>query len=141
MEQQPQCACEWTISQQKQNKVTSDSNWLHVLLFDLSHKQCSGIIKGWLHCLTSESNNPSPAIESRKKFWAQKKFLFQVPIWPFDFQKNWCKQQYGQLVSKSPIFKMVENHHGTYFHLWGQNSHAYNLCIVRKEILSGLILS
>ena len=25
-------------------------------LFDLLHKQCNGIIKGWLHCLMSESN-------------------------------------------------------------------------------------
>ena len=27
----------------------------HALLFDLAHKQCNGIIKGWLHCLTPES--------------------------------------------------------------------------------------
>ena len=27
-----------------------------VLLFDLTHKQCSGITKGWLHCLTSDSS-------------------------------------------------------------------------------------
>ena len=25
------------------------------LFFDLAHKQCNGVIKGWLHCLTSES--------------------------------------------------------------------------------------
>ena len=24
------------------------------LLVDLAHKQCNGIIKGWLHCLTPE---------------------------------------------------------------------------------------
>ena len=36
-------------------KNTSHSNWPHVMLLDLGHKQCNGIIKGWLHCLTSES--------------------------------------------------------------------------------------
>ena len=40
---------------QNKNKVMSDSNWPRVLLFDLAHKQCICIIKGWLHCLTSES--------------------------------------------------------------------------------------
>ena len=29
--------------------------WPRVLLFDLAHKQCNGIIKGWLHCLTPKS--------------------------------------------------------------------------------------
>ena len=56
MEQQPHRACERTKSKQKQNQVTSHSNWPRVLLFDLAHKQCNGIIKEWLHCLTSESN-------------------------------------------------------------------------------------
>ena len=37
----------------KQKKVTRHSNSPRVL-FDLVHKQCNGIIKGWLHCLTSE---------------------------------------------------------------------------------------
>ena len=56
MEQQPHRAREWTKSNKKtQNKVTSYSNWPRVLLFDLAHKQCNGIIKGWLHCLTSDS--------------------------------------------------------------------------------------
>ena len=55
MEQQPHRACERTKSKQKQNQVTSHSNWPRVLLFDLAHKQCNGIIKGWLHCLTPES--------------------------------------------------------------------------------------
>ena len=36
--------------------ITSHSNWPRVLLFDLAHKQCNGIIKGWLHYLKSESN-------------------------------------------------------------------------------------
>ena len=49
------CACERTKSKQKQNQVTSYSNWPRVLLFDLVHKQCNGIIKGWLYCLTPES--------------------------------------------------------------------------------------
>ena len=40
-------------NENKKNQVTSYSNWPSVLLFDLAHKQCSGIIKGWLHFLTS----------------------------------------------------------------------------------------
>ena len=35
-----------------------------------------------------DSYSPSPVIESRKKFWVQRKFLFHVLIWPYDFQKN-----------------------------------------------------
>ena len=42
-------------NQNKQNQITSRSNWPRVLLFDLAHKQCNGIIKRWFHCLTSES--------------------------------------------------------------------------------------
>ena len=49
-------ACERTKSKQKQNQVTSYSNWQCFLLFDLAHKECNYIIKVWLHCLTSESN-------------------------------------------------------------------------------------
>ena len=41
--------------QTKTNQVTSHSNWPRVLLFDLAHKQCNGIIKWWLHFLTWES--------------------------------------------------------------------------------------
>ena len=48
-------ACERTKPKQIWNQVTSHSNWSRVLLLNLSHKQCSGIIKGWLHCPTSES--------------------------------------------------------------------------------------
>ena len=55
MEQQQHHASEWTKSKQKQNQVTSCSNWPRVLLLDLAHKQRNGIIKGWLHCLTPES--------------------------------------------------------------------------------------
>ena len=51
MEQQPHRACERTESKQK---VMSYSNRDFVPFFDLPHKQCNGIIKGWLHCLTSE---------------------------------------------------------------------------------------
>ena len=54
MEQPLHRACERTKSKQKQNQVMSDSNWPRVLLFDLAHKQFSGIIKGSLYCLTSE---------------------------------------------------------------------------------------
>ena len=39
----------------KMSHFTSHWNWARILLFDLTHKQCNGIIKGWLHCLTSES--------------------------------------------------------------------------------------
>ena len=35
---------------------------------------------------------------------------------------------------------MEENHHGAQFHMWGQHSNACNLCIVVKEILSGIYL-
>ena len=55
-------------------------------------------------------------------------------------EKFWCKAQNGQLAPKSLNFKMTENHCGAYFHMWGQNSNAYKLYIVGKEILSGLIL-
>ena len=46
---------EWNQTKTKKTKVTSYSNWPRVLLIDFANKQCSGIIKGWLHCLTSES--------------------------------------------------------------------------------------
>ena len=36
------------------HQVTSHSNWPCVLLFDLAHKQCNGIIKEWLHYLKHE---------------------------------------------------------------------------------------
>ena len=55
MEEQPHRACEETKSKQKQNQVTSHSNWSRVLLFDLAHKQYNAFIKGWLHCLTWDS--------------------------------------------------------------------------------------
>ena len=32
---------------------------------------------------------------------------------------------------------MAENNHGAIFHMWDQNSNAYNLYIIRNEILSG----
>ena len=46
--------CELTKLKQTQNQVTSHSKWPRVLLFDLTLKQCNGIIKGWFYCLTSE---------------------------------------------------------------------------------------
>ena len=52
-------------------------------------------------------------------------------------EKIWYKLQNGQLAPKSLIFKMAENNHGAIFHMWGQNSNAYNLYIIRNEILSG----
>ena len=45
MEQQPHHTCERTKLIQKQNQVTSHSNWPRLLLFDLAHNQCNGIIK------------------------------------------------------------------------------------------------
>ena len=54
LEQQLHDACDRTKSKQ-QNQVTLHSNWPRVLLFDLVHKQCNGIIKGWVYCLPSES--------------------------------------------------------------------------------------
>ena len=42
-------------------------------------------------------------------------------------EKFWCKPQNGQLAPKSQIFKMVGNHHGAQFHMWGQNSNACNI--------------
>ena len=39
----------------KTSHITSHSNWPRVLLFDLTHKLCKGIIERWFHCLTSES--------------------------------------------------------------------------------------
>ena len=55
MEQQPHRTCEWTKPNKSKKRVTSHSNWPRILLFDLTHKQCNGIIKTWLHCLTSKS--------------------------------------------------------------------------------------
>ena len=55
MEKQPHHACERTKLKHKRNQVTLHSNWPRVLLFDLAHKQCSGIVKGWVLCLTSVS--------------------------------------------------------------------------------------
>ena len=54
MQQPPNRACKRTKSKQKQNQVTSHLSWPRALLFDSAQKQCNGIIKGWLHCLTSE---------------------------------------------------------------------------------------
>ena len=38
----------------KKNQITSYSNWPCVLLFDLAHKQCNGIVKRWLHCISAK---------------------------------------------------------------------------------------
>ena len=59
MEQQPHCACEWTIKKikqkQKKTKVTSYSNWPDVLLFDLAPNNAMVSLKNGFSCLTSES--------------------------------------------------------------------------------------
>ena len=54
-------------------------------------------------------------------------------------EKVWWKLQNGQLAPKSLIFKMAENNHGACFHMWVQNSNAYNLCTVGKKKFSGLL--
>ena len=46
------------MSKQNQNKNKTKSRHSQIdpgYLFDLAHKQCNGIIKGWFHYLTSES--------------------------------------------------------------------------------------
>ena len=55
IEQQPNRACKRAILKQKQNQATSHSNLTPILLFDLAHKQCNGIIQGCFCCLNSES--------------------------------------------------------------------------------------
>ena len=61
-------------------------NWPHVLLFHLARKQCNGVTKGWLHCLTPESigiflvNNGWPSrtnLNSRRSRMAK-----TVTFWP-----------------------------------------------------------
>ena len=70
MKQQPHRAYEQTKSKQKQNQAMSHLNSSHVLLFDLAHKQCNGIIKGWLQSLTSESKG---------RFFVNNIFMFGSP--------------------------------------------------------------
>ena len=41
------------VNERNQNKIKTKSH--HILLFNLAHKQCNDIIKGWRHCLTSQS--------------------------------------------------------------------------------------
>ena len=38
----------------KTKQITSYSNWPCVLLFDLAHKQCNGIVKRWFHCISAK---------------------------------------------------------------------------------------
>ena len=81
-------------------------------------------------------------LQSPKKILSSEKILnlrsYMVLWLP---EKFWCKPQNGQPAPKSSIFKMVKNHHHACFRMWGQSSNTYNLYIVRKEILSELILS
>ena len=39
---------------------------------------------------------------------------------PVTSRKFSWKPENRQLVPKSPIFKMTENHHGAQFYMWGQ---------------------
>ena len=85
--------CMWTNEiKTKQNQVTSRSNWPHVILFDLAHKQCNGIIKGWLHCLT---------LESKGRFLVNNILMFgstwclimaQIQFSPIKNNKNWTSR-------------------------------------------------
>ena len=43
------------------------SNWPRVIMFHSFHKQCNDIIKGWFHCLTSES---------KERFLVNNKLMF-----------------------------------------------------------------
>ena len=36
-------------------------------------------------------------------------------------QKFWCKPQNGELVQKSWILEIAENHVRAHFHMWSQN--------------------
>ena len=76
MEQQPHHACVRTKPKQKQNQVTSHSNWSLVLLFVLVHKPCNGVIKRWLHCLTSESRLHCLTSESKGRFLIRTMLMF-----------------------------------------------------------------
>ena len=45
-----------TQRNQKKNKTKSGNIQIdHAFYFDLAHKECNSIIKGWLRCLRSES--------------------------------------------------------------------------------------
>ena len=46
---------ERNLKKHKKSTHKSHSSSPRVLLFNLAHKQCNDVIKGWLHCLTSES--------------------------------------------------------------------------------------
>ena len=95
MEQQPHRACKRTKSKQKQNSVTSHSNWPRVLLFNLGHRRCNGIMKGWLYWVKrkvscqyyinvwlSYSANPI-FFNNKKKNWKSKTLANPPPpnIW------------------------------------------------------------
>ena len=46
------------VNEQNQNKNKPSHVTLkltRIMLFDLAHTQANGVIKGWLHCLTTES--------------------------------------------------------------------------------------
>ena len=78
---------------------------------------------------TSESSIVQALIIIESLFFLASRFY--TALWLSE--RFWCKPQNCQLVSKSPIFKMAENHHGTHFHKWGRNSNAYNLNIVERK--------
>ena len=73
MEQQSHSACEWTKSKQKENQPTSHSNWPRVLLFDLAHRECNGILvqKVDIICVSPLSKI---TVNYKKMVWLQRNF-------------------------------------------------------------------
>ena len=84
MEQQSHRACEWTKSKQKQkeNQVTSHSNWPRVVLFDLAHKKCNGIIKAWLNVWLSMMSGHGAISLIKQKFKRPEHLLTPPPAPP-----------------------------------------------------------
>ena len=80
-------------------------------------------------------------IESRKNFGAQRKFLFHVLIWPYNFQKNFGANHKWLTSSKFPNFQNGGKSSWCPFSYVGQNSNAYNSYMVGKKYLSRLILA
>ena len=86
MKQQSHPACEQTKLKQKQNHVTSHSNWPPVLLFELASKQCNGIIKGWRHYLMFESKGSF--LDNNILMFGSARFLVVAQI-QFSLIKKW----------------------------------------------------
>ena len=97
MEQELHRAWERTKAKQKQNQVMSHSNQPRVLFFDLAHKQCNGIIKGWLHCLTSESKGRF--LVNNILIFGSAWCLVMAQIQFFQKNKDWTSRTLGPITS------------------------------------------